>query len=436
LPLNEGVNILYKVSATSIQEYALCARKFWITHNTPKDQRPPPTEAQRFGIRLHEAEETWLKEGKLPEVSESDPESFKIRALVELAIPFLPPPNTAGSAVEQWIEMPTYAGGPRFVGKVDLMDSRTEIIEVTDHKTFKKSSKNHTYLGRGQELQDSIQMASYGRYVLTDARFSGKDRSKVKIRHVYFRVDGDPFVDQAVGEITKEKAEETWQSTLNLIRGMSDTAKATRFEDVTPNVYSCEAFGGCPYQSKCGFETEISRQLYQVRTNSMAKTGLLSRAKNPIVPPDAPSRESSTEEVIAAEAETRKVPEDQVREEIANDLPKDEEIPYTVEEKYTPGDMPSFEVYVDCIDLLGSEKAVPYEFFVNPIATRVAKENGVADIAFLTYGEGKAKLRVAIREELWRCPRVVLVSSMTLYADAFIDAVYPYAGKMVRSLRG
>lgn len=149
-----------------------------------------------------------------------------------------------------------------------------------------------------------------------------------------------------------------------------------------------------------------------------------------ILPPDAPSRETAVEPLQA----TSQVP-DEVTASVKPRKPKAKKEEPTAPEQ--AGEPEGFDLYVDCIPVHGSDTMpIQFERIIAPYVRQVAEEGGVADLRFLKYGEGKARLAVVLRENLDKFPRIVTVTSMAEFSAVFLEVVTEHARLYVRALRG
>jgi hypothetical protein len=214
---------------------------------------------------------------------------------------------------------------------------------------------------------------------------------------------------------------------------MTIVGDALSWKDVTPNVKACGDYGGCPYREKCGFTTDIE---ILKGVNGMS-TSLLDRLKSKnqvqpivaegIIPPDAPSRETVVETALIAEPAEPSAPKKSKKKATeATDAP--EPLPEATVA------IPMFTLYVDCLPM-GQEVTV-FEKIVGPLAVKVADDSGVADLRFLKYGEGKARLAVLIREALPTFPSKIHVTSMATFADTFMEIAVDHASAYIRATRG
>ena len=99
-----------RVSASQVEEFLRCPRR-WFESAILKN-RQPETEAMLRGKNFHKAVETYLKTGE--NTSEFAP-------LIEAGKEFLPPARTEDLLLEHEFTIPTYEGGPMWLGYIDMV---------------------------------------------------------------------------------------------------------------------------------------------------------------------------------------------------------------------------------------------------------------------------------------------------------------------------
>ncbi len=426
--------MLTRVSASQVQDYALCKRKWYISHVLK--EKAPETESLRIGTAVHTELEQYLLTGQVRE--------SPWKEHVALAAPFLPmAPVRPSVHVERWIEMPTFSGGPKWVGKVDVLDASEDVLAILDHKTC----KTFAHVLTPENIGNNIQMAAYGHYGLTTGAFLQKNRVTIRLTHTYIKVSGTPKIKPVTAVVSSDTISETWDKALTHVEGMQKTSLLPVWKDVEPNTESCGAYGRCPYREKCGFTNVIE----QLKGSNTMSEGLLDRLKREkaktgtelealpivvskkedkpteviaqgIIPPDAPSRTSSPIEVkdVSTPKKAKKAREEE----------QEKPSPITGQE------IPDFTIYIDSYPVRGSATPpILFELLVAPIAEAVALECGVADIRHVKY-EAKARLSVAIKAKLHTFPPVIVVSSMANFADTFLEVLVPKAKVVVGALKG
>lgn len=175
-----------------------------------------------------------------------------------------------------------------------------------------------------------------------------------------------------------------------------------------------------------------------------------------VLPPDAPPRTSTPEEVAAANAPKRgRKP----KEAAAPAAPATAAAPAAAQTA-TPvavataatstvataapaapaavvGVCPLKELYIDCMCTKGST-SVPVlgEDILHTIAADAAKAANSPDWRLVEFGKGKGAMAVILRERLATMPEILVVSSSTPGSDVLIEVLSPHAKRVVRALRG
>ncbi len=449
--------MIRKVSASQVKDFNLCQRKWFIIHRL--GERPPESDSLKDGTHLHEELEDYLVSGAILQRIKRTPRGetkavereARYQAHVAAAAPFLPAaPVPASVHIEQWIELPTYINGPKWVGKVDVIDALVRRLKILDHK----SCKNFTHALSEDDLKKDVQMGAYGRYVLTHPMFSKHDRSAVDLTHTYIKLPGKPKVKQITVSASVEEINGTWETSLQSVRSMEKVSELTNWQDVKPSTEACDAYGGCPFKAKCGFENQIAQMVKGDKMSSKLLERLNAEQGGMpaiIIPPDAPERTSSPEEVAAAEAPKAKRGKAKKAEEPAEALQvttsfeqhpgSDPAVGYmlksTVDEAPKAPSTGKLDVnlYVDCYPVIGGKAPVPFEILIAPMLEEVCKENSISDIRFIKY-DSKARLSQVIKAHAHELPADILVSSMATHAETFLEAIVPRAKSVTAALKG
>lgn len=170
-----------------------------------------------------------------------------------------------------------------------------------------------------------------------------------------------------------------------------------------------------------------------------------------VLPPDAPARTTTPEEVAAANAPKKrgrppKAPEIQASFEITPSA----EGPGTVVQIPTPaveskkaeapeakaGSCPLEEIWIDCMPVKGGAHVPTMaEEVLAPCCAQAAEEAGVPDYRFISYNS-KPTLATVIRAHLSEMPKSLVVSSTIPGADVLLEVLTPFARLVVRGLRG
>jgi hypothetical protein len=169
-----------------------------------------------------------------------------------------------------------------------------------------------------------------------------------------------------------------------------------------------------------------------------------------VLPPDAPSRTSTPEEVAAAGASKRK-PRTPKAETAA--APAAAAAAPAAAPAATPasavatqavaapaaaaGVCPLKELYIDCWPTKGvSVMPSIGEDILQELAADAAKAANSPDWRLVEYGKGKGAMAVILRERLALVPEILVVSSSTPGSDVLIEVLSPHAKRVVRALRG
>lgn len=260
--LENARRALAKTSASQIEEWVRCPRRWYNAQVL--GLRTPPTDAMTRGTKIHAVLEAHLT-GQAPP-ADADPDHVK---RVASAIPHFPPAGKPGLLVEQWIEMATFEGGPKIVGRYDAIDFEaretrglSSIFDDADHgdgvevvNFDAKTTSDFRYAKTPAELADNVQMGVYGAHVL-EVR---PDLDLLGLRHVYVRTRGAARSMPVDVVVSRGQLQERHGKTLNVIREMGAAAREMPVDaaELPANTASCNAFGGCPYRRLCGLDGPV-----------------------------------------------------------------------------------------------------------------------------------------------------------------------------------
>ncbi len=196
----------------------------------------------------------------------------KAQKLAALVMARLPPHVTHREAQ---INLPTYEGGPAFVGYIDLgikpglgwaqlmIPADPSIGIIGDLKT----TSDFKYIKTPAELADSVQMMSYAKWALQTpglVRWDETPPSTIYLAHVY-ALTKDPITQKNVREsvacVTADQVEAKWDNTLDKIRRMSKVALSADHNQVDATgalTGHCQAYGGCSFRDKCGLASDVT----------------------------------------------------------------------------------------------------------------------------------------------------------------------------------
>jgi hypothetical protein len=167
---------------------------------------------------------------------------------------------------EHFFSMPTYPGGPDWVGYIDLIvrpgiglpamlippDNNVPIIDF-------KTTSNFRYMKTESELLVSPQMLSYGYWALEHG-FPSFDLDGVWLAHIYLNTKA-PITRASVRHVrvdaTRAYVRQKWSEMLEGVKEMEETAHQLCADDVDPTGMvsgHCNAYGGCAFKKQCGLD--------------------------------------------------------------------------------------------------------------------------------------------------------------------------------------
>lgn len=230
--------LIKHVSASQISTFELCQRKWW--YEKIAGIKPPPSESTAVGESIHtQIEQYYETNGAVL------PAHASARDLLQR--PEIPQPGPG-----LLIEVPrnrqmsiTYADVP-VQGRIDLLNLRQlpdGLVTVVDWK----SAGSTRYLKKPQELADNTQLTTYGKWVFD----TYPEATHVSYVHgyVFTRKTGSKVVPTP--PLPKEQVLDTASDIDRTVGEMKRVARLTEAQDVLPTLDACDAYGGCPYQSRC-----------------------------------------------------------------------------------------------------------------------------------------------------------------------------------------
>lgn len=239
-----------RYSASSIQSFADCARKFYWPTVAGLDTAA--TESQKFGTKLHKHVELWLKDGTPP------PSTDEAGRLAQVGLGALPKPNAAGMAVEEQFELRVPGLPVTITGTKDLVvrplpdQPASTSFQLWDHKTM----KDVRYYGEKTKpwLSGNIQANVYAFAEWVKLGELGFNNLRVVDKRwvYYFRRQKQVEVLRVVDDLAHVR-ERFEKDVVPLVHKMAAMAKERpRVGDVPRADESvCSQFGGCGHRARC-----------------------------------------------------------------------------------------------------------------------------------------------------------------------------------------
>jgi len=238
-------------SPSQVSTYELCPRK-WAWEWLDGAERAPNKFAE-FGIRVHRYLELWLKK-RVP------PSGKQEARVAQMMLPHLPPPHLVDP---ECVEMGAgiTIGGVRFIMQLDLWmpfkcgvawpshtTSGSELPTVYDHKT----TGSFDWALQPDVMQEDVQVTLYAAWALVKT-----GAPKVAAQWTYGLRSGAPNAMAVRAELTPEMIEDRVTQSVKSAHEMKLLIdEGTTAIDVPYDAGGCEAFGGCPFQSKCNLSPQ------------------------------------------------------------------------------------------------------------------------------------------------------------------------------------
>lgn len=477
--------MLERVSATQVTTFQACKRKWWNSYVLRI--KTPENAAAVMGTECHTILEHYENTGELV----GDP---TLITYCRPALANIPPPQTPGVVVEIGFKIPTYLGGPLWVGYIDLAwHSPPGHATVIDHKT----RSDFRYCAKPEELQVDVQLASYAWAVMDE----WPDVQTVTVAHNYIltpRPGQDteqrkPKAKLVSVDLTKPQVELLWGKALDTVAEMAELAALGPehpVQAIEPNTSECDKYGGCHFKKTCGFVDPKNPPLFNFlntrKENQMTETNgtsgglngggkILSAAErlrlhkagltapaaaaakpdlkiaptpaaNPMAPPDAtpdvatlPQEAASAPETPAAAPEAAKrrgrPPKATTETQAAPAAPAAPAAQAAPAAPKAPAAAPGTMriLLINAAPQKGFEGAVLFDDWFAEAAAEIAAEHGVPHFMLMAFGAQKAAV-VTAAQKLAKAglPEVLSVFTRSPGAEEAIAALTPYVTHVIR----
>ncbi len=285
------------LSPTQIETFMDCERKWAFRIISGIEQEQSPYAA--IGDAVHLQIEEYLLYAKPPNISAfvdmADPKTggtkrFYPGKMALSAVKYLPPPQDPGILVEEPFELESRAG--IITGRLDLQytDPTDGLRVVHDNKT----SGDFRWAKKATDLDSDIQSVVYNAYVMQ--RY---EVDRVKDRWLYIlrstQKTSAKVVERTVGLSTVDKH---LQPILDTGERMQELyAKQPDPHSLTPNLKSCEKYGGCPYKEHCNLKPQ--ERLKSIMSQMSLRDKVKARMTGAIAAP-APAAKAAAPRAVAA----------------------------------------------------------------------------------------------------------------------------------------
>lgn len=231
-------------SASQVSEFKRCPRKWYYKKVVKLEE--PSNPAQARGKAVHSAIESFLETRQiaLPVITDEQVgvDSEALAEYVSIAAPYLP---EGDYEIEREVLLPTFEGGPLWVGYIDV---RYPGVRIIDHKT----TSDFRYAKTPEELRNDTQLNAYAHW-----EYEQGATGELEVAHLYLRTRGRKLASYVPALTTKDKVDEVWARDMETVRQMSALVERLgvtedRAEEVDPNTEACGAYGGCYFRHRCG----------------------------------------------------------------------------------------------------------------------------------------------------------------------------------------
>jgi hypothetical protein len=306
------------VSASQVRLFQECQRKWFIRYVLKVET--PTTPAQQLGTDIHASIEHYERTGEILD--------NKWKRFVVAVIPFLPKLPADDLLIEHRFTLPTFEGGPWWLGYIDLAYEEkllhlpeecgdpavtSQLPVVNDHKT----TSDFRYAKTPAEIQDDTQMCSYAKWVQDKQIDFVGAATDVRARLLYIHTRRKKVQVKPVETVlTRERVLAVWERDLDIVRRMVAAEQNEEAEALLPNTATCGKYGGCAYRKLCGLEiiTNPGRKAAidmgnfldrikakQAEKNDEVQTGGNGQTAPGIIPPDGAPRTTPVADAKPAE---------------------------------------------------------------------------------------------------------------------------------------
>lgn len=260
---------LWNTSASQVVAWKRCKRYYHFRH--VKKMTTPQTAAQERGTNVHTALEAAQLGHTVPE---------KVREFIPYVLaaqPHLPRQGTA--LIEARFEIPTYEGGPNWLGFIDRLEAwRRPTPRIGDNKT----TSDFRYCLTPDEITKDPQLMAYawaayqdqGIPVPADFALHPEIRAQVdadggviqvpgnlpiELGHLYLLTKNKtPTARYVSGLVNFAMTQDYWEGKLlPMVRELVEARGVDDTLELAPNTDACGMYGGCAYRANCGLVPKI-----------------------------------------------------------------------------------------------------------------------------------------------------------------------------------
>lgn len=273
---------LWNTSASQVVAWKRCKRYYHFRH--VKKMTTPQTAAQARGTGVHTALEAAQLGHPVPE------KAREFIPYVLAAQPHLPRQGTA--LIEARFEIPTYPGGPNWLGFIDRVELwRRPTARIGDNKTTSDFRYNLT----PDEITKDPQLLSYAwaayqgipipdGFAIPDGVIETRTRENrdprdiangalsvvenvvrvpedvpIELGHLYLLTrNKTPTARYVNGLVNFAMTEDYWEGKLlPMVRELVEARGVDDTLELAPNTDACGMYGGCAYRANCGLVPKI-----------------------------------------------------------------------------------------------------------------------------------------------------------------------------------
>jgi len=226
--------MINRLSATQIRMWTEQCKMLWHLSYIGK-KKPPQSDSQSLGSRIHKCLEDYITEGLYPDTAD-EAGKIAVRAL------HLIPMERAIQAEVRFDDLPIQPSSPiPLAGVIDVL-CLDGVPLVLDFKT----TISKRYMKKSYQLSSDIQLMMYAMFALANAPLASE--CDIALTYIGKR---EVWAQTIQTRVTRDQVESFFRDVI--VKAMSEMELAGFCDhiEIERNYDFCSAFGGCPLMNAC-----------------------------------------------------------------------------------------------------------------------------------------------------------------------------------------